>query len=66
MSFASQLCGNAIPSLKDSRGPEIIAAIVVIMVLATLAVVLRLGSRKISAAEFGKDDFLIVLALVST
>lgn len=33
--------------------------------LSTIAVVLRLISRKISAARFGIDDGLMVLALVS-
>lgn len=53
------------PSLNESRQPEIVAAVIVMMALSTIAVVLRLISRKISAARIGIDDGLMVLALVS-
>ena len=62
---ARELCTAAVPRLNDSRQPEAVGSIIVMLVLATLAVVLRLLSRKISAARFGIDDYLIVLALVS-
>ena len=64
-SIARELCTAAIPSLKDSRQPEIIATFVIIMGLALLSVLLRLISRKISITKFGWDDYLIVFALVS-
>ena len=35
------------------------------MVLATIAVLLRLVARRVSATKYGNDDLLIVLALVS-
>ncbi len=65
LAAAGKLCTAAVPSLNDSRQPEILAAVIVMMALSTIAVVLRLISRKISAARFGIDDGLIVLALVS-
>ncbi|KAK3170138.1 hypothetical protein OEA41_009524 [Lepraria neglecta] len=48
---------------KD-RQAETIASLVVMMVLSGLAVILRLVSRKISAAKFGIDDALIIVALL--
>lgn len=64
MAAAATLCTAAVPSLNDSRQAETIASLVVMMVLSGLAVILRLVSRKISAAKFGIDDALIVVALV--
>ena len=65
LTAAGKLCTAAVPSLNDSQQPEILAAVIVMMALSTIAVVLRLISRKISAARFGIDDGLMVLALVS-
>ena len=65
LAAAGELCTAAVPSLNDSRQPEILAAVIVMMALSTIAVVLRLVSRRISAARFGIDDGLMVLALVS-
>ena len=65
LAAARKLCTAAVPSLNDGRQPEILAAMIVMMALSTIAVVLRLISRKISAARYGVDDGLIVLALVS-
>lgn len=59
-----QLCTSAAPSLNDNRGLDIIAATTVTTVLAFLAVVLRFVSRHISAAKFGMDDVMILVALV--
>ena len=53
------------PSLNDSRQPEILAAVIVMMALSAIAVVLRLIARKVSAARIGIDDGLMVVALVS-
>ena len=64
LAAAEQVCTSAIPSLNDSRQPEVVAAIVVMMVLAVTSVVLRLISRMLSAARFGADDALILVALV--
>ena len=65
LAAAGKLCTAAVPSLNNSRQTEILAAVIVMMALSTTAVVLRLISRKISAARFGIDDGLMVLALVS-
>ena len=43
-----------------------IATITVLTVLATIAVITRCIARKISKVKFGWDDWLIMLALVST
>ncbi|KAL2036678.1 hypothetical protein N7G274_010549 [Stereocaulon virgatum] len=64
LAAAATLCTTAVPSLKDSLQAEIIASLVVMMILAALAVFLRLVSRKISAAKFGIDDALIIVALL--
>ena len=64
--IAQQLCVRVLPSLNDDRGSEIIAVVAVMTVVATIAVVLRLLGRRISAAKYGVDDFLIVVALVLT
>ena len=64
LAAAKTLCTTAIPALNDSRQPEILASLIVMMVLSVLAVVLRLVSRRISAAKFGIDDALIIIALV--
>ena len=65
LAAAGELCTAAEPSLNDSRQSEILAAVIVMMALSTIAVVLRLISRKISAARIGIDDGLMVLALVN-
>ncbi|KAL8868570.1 MAG: hypothetical protein Q9174_004905, partial [Haloplaca sp. 1 TL-2023] len=64
--IAQELCVQVLPSLSDDRGSEIIAAVAVMTVVATIAVVLRLLGRRISAAKYGVDDFLIIVALILT
>ena len=64
LTIARGLCVSAVPRLNDSRQPEVLAAIIVMMVLAIAAVVLRLIARRLSAARLGIDDFLILVALV--
>ena len=61
---AKDLCLTAIPSLAESRGGELVATVTVLMIIATIAVILRLYARKVSGAKFGTDDYLIVVALV--
>lgn len=63
---AQQVCVSVIPSLNDSRQTQIVAVVAVMTVVSTIAVILRLISRKISAAPYGADDFLIIVALVLT
>ena len=60
-----RICVEAVPWLNDNRGPEIVAAITVLTLIATIAVALRLLARRISNLKFGTDDWLIVVALVS-
>ena len=43
-----------------------VAAITVLTVLATIAVITRCMARKISNLKFGWDDWLIIFALIST
>ena len=64
LGFAAQLCSTVIPSLKDNKGPEVDTVVITIMVLATIAVSLRLIARWISPKNYGTDDFLIIFALV--
>ena len=47
------------------RGPEIVAAAVILMVATTLFVGLRLWAQKMIKARFDVDDYLIMVALVS-
>ncbi|KAL8667558.1 MAG: hypothetical protein Q9168_007229 [Polycauliona sp. 1 TL-2023] len=63
---AKDLCLSAIPSLAEDPGGELVATVTVLMVVATVAVVLRLYARRISGAKFGTDDFLIIVALILT
>ncbi|KAL8637267.1 MAG: hypothetical protein Q9228_005448, partial [Teloschistes exilis] len=63
---AQKLCLSALPFLDDDRGAEIVAIVGVMMALSTVAVILRLIARRISAAPYGADDFLIVVALILT
>ena len=57
---------SAMPSLNDDRGTEIVAFVAVMTAISTIAVILRLIGRRISAARYGADDFLIIAALVLT
>ena len=50
--------------LAESKGPDIVAANLVVAILATIAVTLRLVARKTQKIGFKSDDILICLALV--
>ncbi|KAL8636440.1 MAG: hypothetical protein Q9228_006164 [Teloschistes exilis] len=63
---AGKLCINAIPSLVEARGNELVATITIMLIIATLAVILRLYARRISAAKLGPDDYWILIALILT
>ena len=63
---AGSLCLSAVPSLGESRQQEILGTIVFLMVVAIVAVGMRLMARRISAAGWGWDDWLICVALVVT
>ena len=64
LSVAKQLCLGAIPSLNDNKQAELSITVGILMVLAGLAVVLRLYCRRISRMKLGADDYLILLSLV--
>lgn len=51
---------------SEDRSPGVIAFSATFIVLSSLVVILRLVSRRISAAHFGYDDAVIVLSLVSS
>lgn len=63
-SVARQLCVAAVPKLVENRGNDLVATITVMLVIATLAVLLRLYARRISRSKLGVDDYLILVALV--
>lgn len=48
----------------DDKGPAIVGGGIALIVLATIAVVLRLVARKIKRTPWGPDDYTIVLSLV--
>lgn len=52
--------------LNESKGPSIIASVVVLALLATIAIALRLAVRWRTKVGFEVDDYLIVLAGVGT
>lgn len=48
--------------LSDSKAPSIIASVVVLAVLATIAIGLRLLIRWRTKVGYGADDYLIIVA----
>lgn len=65
MAIIPQLCVKEVPSLKESRWVEAAASISVVWTMSIIAVILRFIARKISNAQYGMDDILIVIGLVS-
>ena len=63
--MTQRICSNAVPWLKDSRQSVVVASITSLLVLATVAVILRVVARRIAKVKFGIDDWLIGVALVS-
>ncbi|KAL8954762.1 MAG: hypothetical protein Q9193_007097, partial [Seirophora villosa] len=51
-------------NVRQSRSAHVVAAAVILLTLPTVAVILRLLSRRISRAELWVDDYVVVLALV--
>ena len=56
----------ATEAYHESRVSHIYGATVSLVVAATFAVALRLVARRFSAAKYGWDDWMLVLALVRT
>lgn len=52
--------------INEDRGPALAAAFIVLMTLATLAVILRLLARRLIKAPLKADDWTMVLSLVSS
>ena len=50
--------------LQQNQGPRIVVINIVTLIVAVIAVTLRLISRRLSAAHFWWDDGLIILGLV--
>ena len=56
---------NDMDTYSQSRTSEIYSDTIPLMVLASIAVALRLAARRISVAQLWWDDYLLVLALVT-
>ena len=67
-SFSStqRICSKAVPWLNETRGPEVVWSLSILLAIATVAVGLRIWARRISKLSFGIDDWLIFVALVSS
>ncbi|KAL8652546.1 MAG: hypothetical protein Q9210_002615 [Variospora velana] len=59
-----EICVAAVPWLNDNRGPEITGSLAILIILATIAVVLRFVARHITQTSYGLDDWLMFFALV--
>lgn len=59
------MCREDVPALQHDRGPILVAVTAVIMILATIAVFLRLVSQIYSQSKFHVSDYLMIVALVS-
>ena len=57
--FQSQLA-----NVNANKQPQMVIASSVFIALSTIAVILRIWSRRIQALRLGWDDYLIVLSLV--
>jgi hypothetical protein len=54
-------------NLADNQTSEMLGAVITLMIVGTLAVILRIYTRtSASQADFGIDDYLVFIALVST
>lgn len=49
---------------RDDKSPAIVGGSILLIVVATIAVVLRLVARRIKRTAWGADDYTIVLSLV--
>ena len=52
--------------INDNKTTQLVVANVIAISAATIAVVLRLVSRRLNKASFQADDFMIVVGLVSS
>ena len=46
---------------EDNRGPEIVRAVSVVAVLATLALVARLAARRFKKTRLGASDYAVIV-----
>ena len=63
--FAHEVCASLIPSLKDSYVKPIRIVILLMTVISTLSIALRIYARRISLIQFGVDDYLSMLNLLT-
>lgn len=59
-----EICVDALPWLGHDRSPEYFGAVTVLLILSTLAVVLRFLARSIARSSYGYDDWIMLFALV--
>lgn len=52
--------------INDNRGPEIMAAIIIVAILAALSVFLRLACRRYTKCAISWDEYFILAGLVRT
>ena len=52
--------------IKDDRQKEMIVSSAICIAIAIIAVILRLVARRLSRAKIMADDYMIIVALVST
>ena len=64
LSKTAEICVEAVPWLTESRQPEFFGAIITLLILSSIAVLLRFMARKITRQNFGWDDWLILAALI--
>jgi hypothetical protein len=66
MSFSVDAISYQLEHYDDDRRKEVVVVTMVMAGLATLAVLLRLWSRKLVAAKWKADDYLIIIGLLFT
>lgn len=64
MSMSAEEYAYQIAHIHDDRRPKIVAAIVVLMLLSSIAMLLRLVVRFRTKARLQADDFTVFLAYV--
>ena len=55
-----------VANIHDNRAPDLVVSTTVCLSLACVAVSLRLIARRLSKAKVWFDDYMIIVALVST
>lgn len=58
-----EICVDAVPWLGHDRSPEYFGTVTVLLILSTLAVILRFLARSIARSTYGYDDWIMLFAL---